>query len=150
MGTKQKQMSKKNQTSDLLSQVLARTEQNIVKKRGTSGKATYLDRFVTVLTDDEGNPTEPKTRTQIVAEMSLAIIQEKIEGRAEPFTLTEAGDSEDDLMLAEINKKCKNQVASAIAKNNNSTSISYNENYKDKWTVVKHEGSKVSLEALGE
>jgi hypothetical protein len=135
----------KDKQPDLLSQVLARTEANVVKKRGGSGKVTYLDRFVQVLTDDEGNPTEPKTRTQIIAEMSLAIIQEKIEGREEPFTLTEAGDGEDDLLLAEVNKKCKNQVASAIANNQNSTSISYNENYKDKWQVVKHEGSKVSL-----
>lgn len=140
----------KNKTSDLLAQVLARTESNIVKKRSGSGKTTYLDRFVEVLTDDEGNPTEPKTRTQIIAEMSLAICLEKTEGRETPFSLTEAGDSEDDLLLAETNKKCKNQVASAIAKNNNSTSISYNENYKDKWEVVKHDGGKVSLKSLAE
>jgi hypothetical protein len=144
-------MAKKNA---LLEQVLARTESNIVKKRGTSGKTTYLDRFVNCLTDDEGNPTEPKLRTQIIAEMSFDICMEKVEAdkaagkRENDFELTETADGPDDLLLAEVNKKCKNQVASAIADNQNSTSISFNENYKNKWRVVKHDGGKVSLEAL--
>jgi hypothetical protein len=138
----------KDKTPDLLAQVLARTEANIVKKRSGSGKNTYLDRFVGALTDEEGNPTEPKTRTQIIAEMSLAIVQEKAEERGTPFQLTESGDGEDDLLLAEVNKKCKNQVASAIANNQNSTSISFNENYKDKWKVNKHDAGKISLEKL--
>lgn len=136
-------MAKKN---DLLAQVLARTESNIVKKRSGSGKKTYLDRFVECLVDEEGNPTEPKTRTQIIAEMSFAIIQEQTKDRETPFELTEEGNGPDDLLLAEVNKKVKNQVASAVANNNNSTSISYNDNYKDKWEVVK-DGSLISLRA---
>jgi hypothetical protein len=135
----------------LMEQVLARTESNIVKKRGSSGKSTYLDRFVEVLTDSDGKPTEPKSRLQVIAEMSCAIAVEQIEAdkaagkRENDLELTESGDGPDDLLIAEINKKVKNQVASAIADNNNSTSISFNENYKDKWKVEKHSGNKISL-----
>lgn len=135
----------------LMEQVLARTESNIVKKRGSSGKSTYLDRFVEVLTDADGNPTAPKTRLQVIAEMSCAIAVEQVEAdkaagkRENDLELTESGDGPDDLLIAEINKKVKNQVASAIADNNNSTSISFNENYKDKWKVEKHSGNKISL-----
>lgn len=135
----------------LMQQVLARTEANIVKKRGSSGKSTYLDRFVEVLTDSEGKPTPPKSRLQVIAEMSLAIALEQIEAdkaagkRTNDLELTDAGDGPDDLLIAEINKKVKNQVASAIADNNNSTSISFNENYKNKWKVEKHSGNKISL-----
>ena len=143
----------KNATPSLMEQVLQRTESNVVKKRSGSGKTTYLDRFVDVLLDSDGNPTEPKTRVQIVAEMSYQIISEQLEadvksGKRESATLdlTEEGTSADDLMLADINNKCKNQVASAVARNNNSTSLSYNDKYKDKWHVVK-DGNTVALAA---
>lgn len=135
-------MAKKEALS-LMEQISQRTKQNIVKTRSGSGKTTYLDRFVNVLTDDEGNPTEPKTRTQIIAEISCQIVEEKLDG--EKLELTESMDSEHDILVADTNRKVRNQVASAIAKNNNSTSVSYNEKYKDKYEVIKGDGGVVSL-----
>lgn len=144
-------MSKAN---DLMAMAMAATTKNIVKGRGTSGKMTYLDRFVDALLED-GEPTEAKERNLIVAEISLDIALEQrkddqiIDPDVADFTLTPEGDSDDDILFAELNKKVKNQVAAAIANNQNSTSVSYNEKYKDVWTVVK-EGSKVSLTAVEE
>lgn len=136
-------MAKRNA---LLEAVKARTEANVIKSRSGSGRTTYLDRFVDVLTDDEGNPTAPKERLDVIAEISFQILEEQLEkdGTTEQFELTEAKDGVFDIMLADINRKVKAQVASAVADNNNSTSISYNENYKDKWEVVK-EGKTVGL-----
>jgi len=136
---------KKNFLLDLVKQ---RTESNVVKSRSGSGRTTYLDRFVGVLTDEENNPTEPKDRVEIIAEISAEILQEQLEkdGTLDQFELTESKDGPFDVMLADINRKVKAQVASAIANNQNSTSISYNENYKDKWEVVK-DGKMVSLQA---
>ena len=137
-------MAKKG--NSLLDAVKARTQQNVVKSRSGSGRVTYLDRFVDCLTDDEGNPTEPKSRVDIISEISCQILEEQLqaENRVDEFELTDSKDGEFDLMLAEINKKVKAQVASAVANNNNSTSISYNEKYKDVWEVVK-EGNMISL-----
>lgn len=135
---------------DLLDIALQSTRANIVKGRGTSGRKTYLDRFVDTLLDENGEPTEPKERVQVVAEISLAICQEQraADQQENPdlpdFTLTAARDTEDDAMFAEVNNKVKNQVAAAIANNQNATSLSYNEKYKHTWEVVK-DGSKVSL-----
>lgn len=131
---------------------LAATTKNIVKSRGASGKSTYLDRFVDVLVED-GVPTEAKDRNQIVAEISLAIALEQradeqaMDASLPDFELTQAGDTADDVEFAVLNKKVKNQVAAAIANCQNSTSLSYNEKYKDVWSVVK-EGNKVRLEAV--
>lgn len=138
-------MAKKN---SLLEAVKARTEANVVKSRSGSGKVTYLDRFVDVLTDDEGNPTAPKERLDVIAEISLQILEEQLtkDGTLDQFELTESQDGPWDIMLADINRKVKAQVASAVADNNNSTSISYNEKYKDKWEVVK-DGKMISLVA---
>ena len=119
--------------NSLMEQIQARTQQNIVKSRSGSGKTTYLDRFVDVLTDENGDPTEPKNRVQIVGEISAQIVLETVEAqkasgeRTNDFELTEDGSGEDDLLLASVNKKVKNQVASAIANNQNSTSLSFNE-----------------------
>ena len=136
--------------NDLMAMALAQTEANIVKGRGTSGKTTYLDRFVNALLDKDGNPTQPKERLLVIAEISLEICQEqrKADQVDEPslpdFTLTKERNTEDDEIFAEVNKKVKNQVAAAIANNNNSTSVSYNEKYKNDWQVAKF-GSKVAL-----
>ena len=144
-------MAKGEKSNSLLEQVLARTESNIVKKRSSGSKSTYLALFVDVLTDENGNPKEPMSRTDIVGLMSFKIISAQVEQdikdgkRDTEFTLTEDGSSEDDMLLASVNKKCKNQVASAIANNNNATSISYNEDYKHKWRVEKHPGGLISL-----
>lgn len=136
-------MAKKNSLLDL---VKARTEANVVKSRSGSGKVTYLDRFVDVLTDADGNPTEPKDRLDVIAEISAQILQEQLEkdGTIDQFELTETKDGPFDVMLADINRKVKAQVASAVADNNNSTSISYNEKYKDIWEVVKS-GKTIAL-----
>lgn len=130
----------------LLDAVRARTEENVVKSKSGSGRVTYLDRFVDVLTDEDGNPSEPKTRTDVTAEISAQILQEQLEkeNRVDDFELTQTKDGEFDIMLADINRKVKAQVASAVADNKNSTSISFNEKYRDIWEVAK-EGSMISL-----
>lgn len=144
----------KGKNADLLAMALEATKVNTTKGRGGSGRTTYLDRFVQCLTDEKGNPIEPKTRNQITAEISLDIaLEQRAEQQAEDssipdFMLTEAGDTEDDLEFKKINKRVKNQVAAAIANNQNSTSVSYNEKYKDKYRVEKHEGGLVSLVLL--
>ena len=130
---------------------LAATIANTVKGRGASGKTTYLDRFVETLLDENGQPTAPKKRTLVIAEISLAIcLEERAEALAagtatQPFTLTKESNTEDDAMFKACNLKVKNQVAAAIANNQNSTSISYNEKYKDVWSVAKHADGMISL-----
>jgi hypothetical protein len=127
----------------LMAKVLAATTANVVKARGTSGKMTYLDRFVNILLDDNGAPiTKGKTRTEIIALMSLEICTEICEGEGTVFAL----ETEEDMaLLAEVNEKVKNQVAAAVSDSNNSTALSYNAKYKDVWYVVK-EGSLVRLD----
>lgn len=133
-----------------MAMALAATTKNIVKSRGASGKSTYLDRFVETLLDENGEPTEAKDRNQITAEISLDIaLEQRADEQAQDasipdFMLTPEGDTEDDIAFAVLNKKVKNQVAAAIANCQNSTSLSYNDKYKDVWSVVK-EGNKVSL-----
>lgn len=137
----------------LRDQISQRTKQNIVKGRSGSSKTTYLDRFVDALTDDDGNPVEPMNRTDLIAAISLSIVEEKIEAQVEagrdlkenPFELTPEMNSEDDLLVADVNRKVRSQVANAVAKNNNSTSLSYNEKYKDKYEVVKEDNNKIGL-----
>lgn len=142
--------SQKSNTNELMAMALNATTGNISKSKSSSGKKTYLDRFVGALLNEDGNPTEPKTRTQVIAEISLDLAKEERDEQiangedVEPFALTPEGDSDDDELFATINKRVKNQVASAVAKNNNSTSVSYNPKYKDVWEVVK-DGSYISL-----
>lgn len=116
------------------------TEVNTVKARGGSGRKTYLDRFVETLLDENGQPTEPKTRVGIISEISLAIALEK---NPELDLTSEEGQTE----FAKVNKKVKPMVNAAISDSNNSTALSYNEEYKDVWEVVKHPGKLVSLQA---
>ena len=143
-------MSKKEVKLDLMAMALQSTTANIVKGRGASGKTTYLDRFVNTLLDEDGNPIEPKERLSVIAEMTLEICQEQRESEKanddtiEDFTLTAGRDTADDEIFAKVNNKVKNQVAAAIANNQNSTSVSFNEKYKNVWQVIK-KGSKVSL-----
>ena len=142
-----------NKVQDVMAMALAATMANTVKGRGGSGKTTYLDRFVDCLLDENGEPTAPKSRTQIIAEITYAICVEKREEaiadglETAAFTLTEKRDTDDDAEFAATNQKVKAQVASAIAKNNNSTSVSYNPKYKDVWSVGK-DGKNVFLVAV--
>lgn len=131
----------------LMSKLMAITTANTVKGRGASGKTTYLDRFVAILLDENGNPTAGKTRTQIIALMSydIAVEQRTAEREVNPelpeFNLEDAKDLE---IFADLNEKCKNQVAAAVSDSNNATALSYNTQYKDVWQVVKV-GALVSL-----
>lgn len=146
-------MSKKDQKVDLMAMALQQTAANIVKGRGTSGRKTYLDRFVDSLLDEDGQPTEPKERLQVIAEITLGICQEQRESEQAQdadlpdFTLTAERNTEDDATFAKVNVKVKNQVAAAIANNNNPTSVSFNDKYKNDWKVGKT-GSKVFLEPV--
>ena len=127
-------MSKKKTLAEL---AMEATTANIVKGRSGSGKTTYLDRVVKALLDEDGKPVAPKTRVELVAEISLEIAVEQNKN----FSF----ENEDDVAaFAVINNKVKNQVAAAVSNSNNSTALSYNENYKDVWAVVKS-GGKVSL-----
>ena len=140
-------MAKESMLDKLMAAVSERTAANVVKGRSGSGRKTYIDRVIDSLTEEDGvTPTKPKTRLEIIKEVSGQILLEQLQdaGRVEEFKLTESGDGEFDIMVADINRKVKAQVASAIADNNNSTSISFNEKYKDKWEVVK-EGNTISL-----
>lgn len=132
---------------DLMSKLIAITTANTVKGRGASGKTTYLDRFVNILLDENGNPTPGKTRTQIIAIMSydIAVEQRQAEQVENPETPDFNLDSAEDLAIfAELNEKCKNQVAAAVSDSNNATALSFNALYKDVWQVVKI-GNLVSL-----
>jgi len=130
-----------------MDKLLAITIANTVKGRGASGKTTYLDRFVAILLDENGNPTAGKTRSQIIAEMSYDIAleqraEEKLaDGAVADFDLDDVADL---AIFAEINNKVKNQVAAAVSDSQNATALSYNAQYKDVWTIVK-EGNLVSL-----
>jgi len=148
-------MAKKMSKDELMQMALAATAANVSTSRTGSGRKTYLDRFVESLLDEDGNPAEPKTRTQIIAEISLDICIEKREAAiangepVEPFAITAEGDTDDDAEFQEVNKKVKAQVASAVANNQNSTSLSFNPKYKDVWQVVK-DGAFVSLAPVEE
>lgn len=124
----------------LLNELLGLTVEATVKGRGASGKATYLDRFVAVLTED-GQPTESKTRSEIITEIAWAITAEKFEANKEEFDITNPEHAAEFKKLA---IKVKHQVAAAVSDSNNSTALSYNEKYKNVWMVVK-EGQQVSL-----
>lgn len=135
--------------STLMDKLLAITIANTVKGRGASGKTTYLDRFVKILLDDNGQPTAGKTRSQIIAEMSydIAVEQRKEEQLADATIADFDLDNVADLAIfAEINNKVKNQVAAAVSDSQNATALSYNAQYKDVWTIVK-EGNTVALAA---
>ena len=131
----------------LMAKLMAITTANTVKGRGASGKTTYLDRFVSILLDENGVPTPGKTRTQIIAIMSYDIaLEQRAEDKIaspelEDFNLDNA---EDLAIFAELNEKCKNQVAAAVSDSNNATALSFNTQYKDVWQVVKI-GNLVSL-----
>lgn len=150
----------KQKQADLLAMAIEATTANVVKSRSGSGRTTYLDRFVSALLDDDGNPTEAKSRIMIIAIVSLAICNEKRddaikatpEGEDAPaaFLLTPSRDTEDDAEFAKMCVKVKNQVNAAIANNQNATSLSYSAKYKDVWSVVKHEDGKISLAAKSE
>ena len=122
---------------NLLDELLAITTEATVKGRGASGKLTYLDRFVTVLTDADGVPTEPKSRQEIIM-----LIAHDITMESNPeFDVKDPEQKADFIALV---NKVKHQVAAAVSDSNNSTALSYNAKYKDKYEVVK-EGKDVSL-----
>jgi len=136
--------------SKLMDKLLAITVANTVKGRGASGKETYLDRFVKILLDEEGNPVEPKTRQEIIAVMSydIAVEQRVAEQLVDPAIPDFDLESPSDLAIfAELNNKCKNMVAAAISDSNNATALSYNTKYNEQWIVVKT-GNKVSLSPI--
>ena len=131
----------------LLELAMAHTEKNIVKSRGGSGKITYLDRFVKCLLDEDGNPTEPKLRTDLVAEMTLEIAVE-----ADPefnFGTEDEPNVENIEIFAAINKKVQPMLNAAVSNSNNATALSYNDKYKNVWQVVK-DGKFVSLAPVEE
>lgn len=162
-------MSKKSKTEnesagklDLMAMASQLTAEATTKRSSGSGRTTYLDRFVGILLDENGQPTEPKSRQKIITEMTVDIVLEdreaaiaagKTDKEGNPlaeFDLTKNEDGEfntpaDVKEYQKVTKRVKNMVAAAIAKNQNATSISFNEKYKDTWYVAKHPGGLVSL-----
>ena len=137
---------------ELLAKALKVTTDNVVKKRGGgTSRTTYVDRIVSCLLDENGQPTEPKTRVQITSEVSLEIV---LEERAMEIDACEDGsieefsfENEDDLALfTKKNELVKKQVATAVSNSKNQNAISYNDSYKDVWSVVK-DGKMIALEA---
>lgn len=137
-------MAKSNDTgkNELMDRLLAITVANTTKTRGLSGKTTYLDRFVGILLDENGQPrTKGMTRQEINARMSYDICVESKQAEGLEFNVE---DAEDLVLFTEVNEKCKHQIAAAVSDSNNSTALSFNAAYKDVWSVVK-EGSLVRL-----
>lgn len=123
----------------LLNELLEITTEATVKGRGASGKATYLDRFVSALLNEDGQPTAPKTRTEIITEIAYEITIEK-------NPEFDVKDPEQKAEFIKLVNKVKHQVAAAVSDSNNSTALSYNASYKDVWQVVK-DGKTVALTA---
>lgn len=141
-------MAKATNKPSLLELATSYTEENIIKSRSGSGKITYLDRFVKCLLDEDGNPTEPKLRSDIVAEMSLEIAIELNPGFA--FQDEDGEPIQENIEeFKAINKKVHPMLNAAVSNSNNATALSYNEKYKDTWQVVK-DGKYVSLAPVDE
>lgn len=154
----------KNAQFDLLAMAGELTAQATAGKSGGSG-VTYLDRFVNVLLDENGKPTSPKSRRDVINEISVEMFLEIRASDIAAGRKTKAGDLVKEIDFTKdadghyncpadveefkvIAKKVKNQVAAAIANNQNSTSVSFNPKYKDIWRVAKHAGGLVSLEPV--
>lgn len=136
-----------------MEKAMAMTTANTVKARGGSGKTTYLDRIVNVMLDENGEPAEPQTRTEIIAKVSLAIcveqcdddVKQGVEG-ATAFDF----ENEDHLdLFKKVNLKVKPMVAAAVSNSNNSTALSYNDKYNKVWEIVK-DGNTVALARIDE
>lgn len=145
---------------DLIAMASQLTAEATTKRSGGAGKTTYLDRFVGILLDENGKPTSPKSRQDIITEMTVDIVLEDRAAAIEAgktdkeFDLTKNEDGEfnspaDVKEYQKVTKRVKNMVAAAIARNQNATSVSFNEKYKDTWEVAKHPGGLVSLVPAG-
>lgn len=115
------------------------TVDTVSAKRNGRGKKSYLDRFVDALLNDDGEPTEPKTRSEVITEVSLSACYDEY---GEDFDLNNV---EYVKLYKEMVVKVRNHVYAAVANNSNGMSLSYNKKYKDIWEVVKHDNKKISL-----
>lgn len=131
-----------SKAKNLLELAMEQTTANTVKSRSGSGRLTYLDRFVSALLDENGQPTDPKGRIAVISEISLAIVTE-----ADPTFDFSTDEMKEE--FAKINNRVKAQVNAAISDSQNSTSLSFNEKYKDVWAIVKGGNKMVSLVAKG-
>ena len=142
-------MAKKANT--LLEQALEVSQATLSTSRSGGGsRTTYLDRFVNVLLDENGNPTERKTRVKITTEIALEIVQEevaKIQAENEDAPDFTFENEEYMELYKKILVKAKSQVAACVANNKNNTSLTYNPKYKDVWTLNK-EGGLIGLVAI--
>ena len=147
--------AKSTSTVDLTAMAASVATQVLSKGRKGSSRYSNLDRFVTCLLDEDGNPTIRLTRNEIAGRMALTQCLEQAEteeaagDRTEPFSLDGGPESEDFQTFVQLVRRAKNNVTSAVAKNQNATSISYNEKYKNVWQVVK-DGNLIGLAPSGE
>lgn len=103
-------------------------ESVLVKKRSMSGK-TYLSRFVSKL---NGKTRETgMTRLDIIADISGDIEQEKW-AKDGGFDFK---NEEHVASFTKTSKKVQNQVAAAISDSQNNTSLSFNPETKDKYSL---------------
>lgn len=126
-------MAKSPSIQDLEQRALELTKSNVQKGR-SARTGSYLSRFVNMLNGvgEEG----ALTRIQIIAKMSVAICQED-------FAADGGLDFENEEHVAhfeKVNKKVKSQVAAAISKSNNNTSLSFNPTTKDKYELQRGQG----------
>lgn len=110
------------------------TEANVVKGR-RSRTGTYLAAFVALLI--KKNENTALNRVEIISEISADIIEATYKEEGVDFENPEHVEA-----FAGINKKVKAQVAAAVSNSQNNTSMSYNPDYKDKYTLNKSKGSK--------
>lgn len=123
---KQRDMNEE-QLLELEAKALELTKANVQKGR-SARTGSYLGRFVSILKGDEDNA---RTRIQIIAKMSVDICQEQFEADGGmDFENPEHLEA-----FADINKKCKAQVAAAISDSQNNTSLSFNPTTKDKYEL---------------
>lgn len=111
------------------------TEANVVKGR-SSRQGTYLAAFVALLL--KKNEKSALNRVEIISEISADIIEAtyKDDGGVD-FENPEHVEA-----FAGINKKVKAQVAAAVSNSQNNTAMSYNPDYKDKYTLNRAKTAK--------
>lgn len=109
----------------LREQALALVKENMKRKK-SSREGTYLSRIVKLCLA-EATEDEPLTRQELIAYITLEIVQEKFEvdGGYDPENEEHAE------FFAEVMIKTKNQVAAALSNSKNNTALTFNPRYAE-------------------
>jgi len=111
--------------STLREQALALVNESMKRKKG-SREGTYLSRIVKLCLA-EATETEPLTRAELIAYITLEIVEEAYaaDGGYDPENEEHAE------YFAVVMKKTKNQVAAALSNSKNNTALTFNPRYAD-------------------